>query len=173
MLPGLRELYDAYSFNVIPQIGRRAPALTGYALSGAESVVTCKAGPAPVCAHLASWQPHRGSDVRSCEQDKAAPRRWMDRQVLDMLCWSLLVQVASVLGLGSGLRTELGGRQAGGQRRGELPVLGGVHSEVPRAGRVCRAGAAGRLCRHVVRELERRCLRHPQRVQAVSMHGLA
>lgn len=32
MLPGLRELYDAYSFNVIPQIGRRAPALIGYAV---------------------------------------------------------------------------------------------------------------------------------------------
>jgi len=26
VLPGLRELYDAYSFNVIPRIGRRAPA---------------------------------------------------------------------------------------------------------------------------------------------------
>ena len=25
VLPGLRELYDAYSFNVIPQIGRHAP----------------------------------------------------------------------------------------------------------------------------------------------------
>jgi ubiquinone/menaquinone biosynthesis C-methylase UbiE len=24
VLPGLRELYDAYSFNVIPRIGRRA-----------------------------------------------------------------------------------------------------------------------------------------------------
>lgn len=32
VLPGLRELYDAYSFNVIPQIGRRVPALTGYAV---------------------------------------------------------------------------------------------------------------------------------------------
>ena len=32
VLPGLRELYDAYSFNVIPQIGRRAPALSGCAV---------------------------------------------------------------------------------------------------------------------------------------------
>jgi len=66
-----------------------------------------------------------------------------------------------------------GARQAGRQRRGELPVPGGVHPALPRPGRVCRARGGSGLCGRRVREPQRRRVRNTQRLQAVGSRPAA